>query len=147
MTTRTTTFGQGSHPVRAVDLKTSVRRGSSTESALWRSSGLRTEDFSTIAPPYYRRFVHLQVPDYQWHIYEKSKNRSLTTLAAIAVPEISQETLAEMVGTTRWCSTRQVRVAFMSATSICFGLLILVTVDKEMAAVLAILTSRSQLRT
>jgi hypothetical protein len=116
MTTRTTTFGQGLHPVRAVDLKTRVRRRSSAERAIWRSSGLRTEDFSTIAPPYNRRFVHLQVPDYQW-----------------------QETWEEMVGTTRWCSTRQVRVAFMSATSICFGLLIPVTVDKEMAAVLAIL--------
>ena len=66
-------------------------------------------------------------------------SRSLKTSAAIAIPKISQEMLAEMVGTTRWCSTRQVRVAFTSATSICFGLLILVTVDKEMAAVLAIL--------
>jgi hypothetical protein len=69
----------------------------------------------------------------------EKQSRSLKTSAAIAIPKISQETLAEMVCTTRWCSTRQVRVAFMCATSICFGLLILVTVDKEMAAVLAIL--------
>jgi hypothetical protein len=64
------------------------------------------------------------------HLRE-GQSRSLKTSAAIAIPKISQETLAEMVGTTRWCSTRQVRVAFISATSICFGLLILVTVDKE----------------
>jgi hypothetical protein len=65
----------------------------------------------------------------------EEQNRSLKTSAAIAISKISQETLAEMVGTTRWCSTRQVRVAIMRATSIFFGLLILVTVDKEMAAV------------
>jgi hypothetical protein len=47
MTTRTTTFEQGSHRVRAVDLKTGVRRRSSTERAIGCSSGLRTEDFST----------------------------------------------------------------------------------------------------
>jgi hypothetical protein len=69
----------------------------------------------------------------------EEQSRSLKTSAAIAIPKITQETLAEMVGTARWCSTRQVRVAFISAKSICFGLLILVTVDKEMAAVLAIL--------
>jgi hypothetical protein len=69
----------------------------------------------------------------------EEQNRSLKTSAATAISKISQETLAEMVGTTPWCSTRQVRVAFMRATSICFGLLILVTVDKEMAAVSAIL--------
>ena len=56
MTTRTTTFGQGSQPTRAVDLKTGIRRRPSTERAIWRSSGLRTEDFSTIAPPYLSAF-------------------------------------------------------------------------------------------
>jgi len=47
MTTRTNTFGQGSHPVRAVDLKTGVRRRSSTERAIWRSSGLRKPRISS----------------------------------------------------------------------------------------------------
>jgi hypothetical protein len=139
MTKRTTTFGQGSQPVRAVDLKTGVRRRSSAERAIWRSSGLRTEDFSTIAPPYLSAFCSPTGTRLPMAYLREELSRSLKTSAAIAIPKISQEMLAEMVGTTRWCSTRQVRVAFTSATSICFGLLILVTVDKEMAAVLAIL--------
>lgn len=112
MTTRTTTFGQGSHPARAVVLKTGVRRRSSTERAIWRSSGLGTEDFSTVAPPYLSAFCSPTGTRLPMAYLQEEQSRSLKTSAAIAIPKISQKTLTEIVGTTRWSSASQVRVAF-----------------------------------
>jgi hypothetical protein len=138
MTTRTTTFGQGSHPVRAVDLKTGVRGRSSNERAIWRSSGLRTEDFSHHCSSLLIGVLFT----YRYQTTNGIFTRRAKQITQNVGRHCDSEDQSGNVGRDGGHNSmvqNSPRVTFTSTTSICFGLLILVTVDKEMAAVLAIL--------